>query len=110
MMRKRYNYNIDFAKENAPASQLQHQPTAQEEFPKKISRKYSNTPTQNNERELPYRNCVDRYRNAYHFMLKEELKVHSRNMIYLKRNQQQYNQFEPSETSPRELREIFAEN
>ena len=38
-------------------------------------------------------------------MLKEELKVHSRNMIYLKRDQQKQGQSVP--ISPRESREMF---
>ena len=87
-MRKRYNYNIDFAKENNSPAEC-GKPVCQEEFPRKMNKKYSNISDCNNERELPYRNCVDRYRNAYHFKLKEELKVHSRNMIYLKRNKKE---------------------
>lgn len=60
-MRKRFNYGTDFEAVSKKE---------EVEFPRRIRKKYSS----DDENEIPYRNCIARYQNGYHFGLKAELK------------------------------------
>lgn len=67
-MAKRFNYGTELGQQEE-----------QVEFPRRVRRKYAD-----GENQLPYRNCIGRYQNGYHFGLKEELKQNQRNLIYLR--------------------------
>ena len=95
-MAKRFNYGMEFGAD---------QQEEQVEFPRRVRRKYVN-----DENQLPYRNCIGRYQNGYHFGLKEELKQNQRNLIYLRhlsREREATNVLEPLQSESQTKRVII---